>query len=85
MFTTHPLFADVNGNYFAYMKTMDTFIKDNPDVPIFNVSYEETKQVSNYDSLATTAQVLVLPENIKYVLVRQGRARFGARLLLQSY
>ena len=55
MFTTHPLFADVNGNYFAYLKTMDTFIKDNPDVPIFNVSYEETKQVSNYDSLATTA------------------------------
>ena len=55
MFTTHPFCADVNGNYFAYLKTMDTFIKDNPDVPIFNVSYEETKQVSNYDSLATMA------------------------------
>ena len=55
MLTMHSFSADVKGNYFAYLKTMDTFIQDSPDVPIFNVSYEETKQVSNYDSLATTA------------------------------
>nr|KAG5686798.1 hypothetical protein BaRGS_013118 [Batillaria attramentaria] len=32
-----------NGNYFAYLKSMDEFIKANPDHPIFNVSFEEMK------------------------------------------
>ncbi|XP_070204835.1 sulfotransferase 1E1-like [Littorina saxatilis] len=33
-----------NGNYFASLKTMDSFIKDNPDIPVFNVSFEDTKK-----------------------------------------
>ncbi|KAK7474545.1 hypothetical protein BaRGS_00034190, partial [Batillaria attramentaria] len=32
------------GNYFAYLKGMDEFIKSNPDIPVFNVSYEDTKE-----------------------------------------
>nr|KAG5690251.1 hypothetical protein BaRGS_026703 [Batillaria attramentaria] len=33
-----------NGNYVAFMKSMDAFRKDNPDHPVFNVSYEDTKE-----------------------------------------
>nr|KAG5700338.1 hypothetical protein BaRGS_029590 [Batillaria attramentaria] len=32
------------GTYVFYHKGMDSFIKDNPDVPVFRVSYEDTKE-----------------------------------------
>ncbi|XP_070205189.1 sulfotransferase 1A1-like isoform X2 [Littorina saxatilis] len=33
----------VGGNYFRYLKEVDTFIKENPQVPVFNMSFEEMK------------------------------------------
>ncbi|KAK7088287.1 sulfotransferase 1A3-like [Littorina saxatilis] len=33
----------MGGNYFKYLLEMDTFIKGNPQVPVFNVSFEEMK------------------------------------------
>lgn len=32
------------GSYFNYLKGVDQFIKDNPSVPVFNVSYEDMKE-----------------------------------------
>ncbi|PVD32999.1 hypothetical protein C0Q70_08447 [Pomacea canaliculata] len=34
----------IGGNYFIYMKKMAEFRKENPEVPVFNVSYEDMKE-----------------------------------------
>lgn len=56
--------ANRNGNYIAYLKTMDAFIKENPDIPIFNVSFEETKKdpVGTVTRLAEFLGVAHTPE-----------------------
>nr|KAG5690249.1 hypothetical protein BaRGS_026701 [Batillaria attramentaria] len=45
------------GNYFAYLKGMDEFIKSNPDIPVFNVSYEDTKEVADACSFQKMKEV----------------------------
>ena len=41
------LFSEaIFGTWLQFMRQTEQFIKDNPDIPVFNVSFEETKEVS---------------------------------------
>ncbi|KAK7088288.1 sulfotransferase 1A2-like [Littorina saxatilis] len=44
----------IGGNYFKYLREVDTFIKENPQVPVFNMSFEQMKrnQVGMVQNLA---------------------------------
>lgn len=43
----------VGGNYVQFMTEMDAFMKENPQVPVFNMSFEETKA----DSVGTVRRL----------------------------
>ena len=45
-FTYFLYVYSAKNSYISYLLEMDKFIKDNPDLPVFNVSYEDTKEVS---------------------------------------
>lgn len=57
---------DVNKtcNYFQYLKDVDAFIKANPDIPVFNVSFEDMKEdpVKTVTRLAEFLGVQATPE-----------------------
>ena len=38
-------FSVVYGNYFCFLKQMETFVRENPDVPVFQLSYEDMRKV----------------------------------------
>ncbi|XP_070204135.1 sulfotransferase 1A1-like [Littorina saxatilis] len=68
-FTTEMVVQDLvgstsKGSYAQFLKDMDTFIKSNPDVPVFNVSFEETKEdpVSVVNRLSEFLGVHASPE-----------------------